>query len=380
MIELAQIMRQFAPTYLKKFGHRIPGIHQKAIHDIIYCRTPKMGGNTYYCDHCQTFHYSYHSCRNRNCNKCQRELAEQWLKKAEDLLLPVDHFMVTFTLPQELRSLARSHQRVFYHLLMKCAADALQTLCYDPKYVGGLPAMLAVLHTWGRDLSYHPHVHFIVAAGGLLEIENIWLTRQARYLVPVQALSIIFRAKFRYALKKQAPDIYQTIDKTVWKQEWVLHSKSIGRGEHALKYLAQYIFRPAISNKRFLNLESGEVTFKYQESSTMIWKTMTLDAQEFIRRYLQHVLTKGFVKVRYYGLYSHRHRQKLGQLKKQMGEANMQNYENTNQNKAPKPLTCPRCGRTLLLLGEVLRGGLWPKAPPFIYSRSDHNKKGKIYQ
>lgn len=380
MIELAQIMRQFAPAYIKKFGHRIPGIHQKAIHDIIYCRTPKMGGNTYYCDHCQTFHYSYHSCGNRNCNKCQNELAEQWLQKAEDLLLPVNHFMVTFTLPKQLRSLARTHQRLLYHLLMKCAADALQTLCYDPKYVGGLPAMLALLHTWGRDLSYHPHVHFIVAAGTLLEIENIWLTCQARYLVPVQALSIIFRAKFLYVLKKQASDIYQTIDKSVWKQEWVVHSKSIGRGEYALKYLAQYIFRPAISNKRILNLERGEVTFKYQESSNMTWKTMTLNVLEFIRRYLQHVLPKGFVKIRYYGLYSHRHHETRKQLRKQVGKPDSQEQEKTKRDKSPQSLTCPYCGRGLLLLGEIRRGGLWPKAPPPVSGQYGSNEKEKIYQ
>ena len=380
MIELAQIMRQFAPAYLKKFGHRIPGIHQKAIHDIIDCRTPQMGGNTYYCDHCQTFHYSYHSCGNRNCNKCQNELAQQWLKKAEDLLLPVDHFMVTFTLPYQLRFLTRIHQRLFYHLLMKCAAEALQTLAYDSNYVGGLLAMLAVIHTWGRDLSYHPHVHFIVAAGGLLEIENIWLTSQARYLVPVEALSIIFRAKFRDALKKEDSDIFHTIDKSIWKQKWVVHSKSIGRGEHALKYLAQYIFRPAISNKRLLNLESGKVTFKYQESSTMRWKTMTLDAQEFIRRYLQHVLPKGFVKVRYYGLYSHRHRQTLEQLKKQMGEANRQNHENTRQNKASKPLTCPHCGHILTFLSAMPKGSSWPKAPPPAYDLSGENKNERRYR
>lgn len=366
MIELAQIMRQFAPAYLKKFGHRIPGIHQKAIHDIIYCRTPQMGGNTYYCDHCQSFHYSYHSCGNRNCNKCQNELAAQWLKKTEDLLLPVDHFMVTFTLPQPLRPLARRHQKLFYHLLMKSAADALQTLSRDSKYVGGLLAMMAVLHSWGRELSYHPHAHFMVAGGGLLETENIWLPCRPRYLVPVEALSVIFRAQFRDALKKEAPAIFSSIDERLWKQAWVVHSKSVGRGEHALKYLAQYIFRPAISNKRIMNLEKGKVTFRYRDSSTMRWKTMTLDALEFIRRYLQHVLPKGFVKVRYYGLYSHRHRQTLQQLKEQMGKAHTQKHEKIHHSKVPRPLTCPRCGRTLLLLRKVPRGGLWPKAPPMV--------------
>jgi len=178
----------------------------------------------------------------------------------------------------------------------------------------------------------------------------------------------------------KATDIYQTIDKSVWKQKWVVHSKSIGRGEYALKYLAQYIFRPAISNKHILNLESGKVTFKYQESSNMTWKTMTLNVLEFIRRYLQHVLPKGFVKIRYYGLYSHRHLETRKQLRKQVGEPDSQEQENTKRDKSSQSLTCPYCGRVLLLLGEIRRGGLWPKAPPLFSGQYGSNEKEKIYQ
>ena len=377
MIELADIMRQFAPLYLNEFKHRIPGIHKKAIRDIISCRTSQMGGKVYYCGRCQTFHYSYHSCGNRNCNKCQNELAGKWLERADSLLLPLDHFMVTFTLPQQLRALARSHQKLIYHLLMKCAADALQTLARDSKYVGGLLAMMAVLHTWARDLSYHPHAHFIVASGGLLKKENVWLPSRPGYLVPVKALSTIFRAKFRDALQKESPNMFQTIDGLTWNADWVVHSKSIGRGTYALKYLAQYIFRPAISNKRILHLENGYVTFHYQESGTRLWKAMTLKASEFIRRYLQHVLPKGFVKVRYYGLYSRRHRHILQQLRKQMGEAHTRYHETVQEHNHVKLMTCPRCGAALFFWQEVPRGGYWPNGPPVTNTHAPKVPGGK---
>lgn len=222
--------------------------------------------------------------------------------------------MVTVTLPGELRRMARSHQRLFYGLLMKCAGESLQSLGWDSRFVGGRLAMMGVLHTWGRDLSYHPHVHMIVAGGGLWPDEELWLQARQEFLMPVKALSKIVAAKFRDGLKNQAPELYGLVDPSLWGSPWVVHCQPVGSGEAALKYLATYIFRPAISNGRMVSLEDGIVSFRYQCSHTRRWQVCRVDALEFIRRYLQHTLPHGFVKVRYYGLYAHRHREQLRRL------------------------------------------------------------------
>lgn len=356
----------------------MPAIHRKAIDDILACRTPAMGGTTYHCPDCDHYHYSYHSCGNRNCNKCGNERAQDWLIKAGSLLLPVDHFMVTFTLPGELRQMARSHQRLFYGLLMSCAAASLQTLGWDSRFVGGQLAMMGVLHTWGRDLSYHPHVHMIVAGGGLWTDEELWLEARPDFLVPVKALSRIIAAKFRDGLKKQAPELFGEVDSAVWRGSWVVHSQppTGGKGQPALKYLAQYIFRPAISNGRLVELhDDGTVSFRYQDSQTKRWKICRLNAVEFIRRYLQHVLPRGFVKIRYYGLYAHRHRERLGRLRQNLelpagespfssGELSVQVETPPSEPLAPAHATCRCCGRPMLVVATIPRGGPWPKAPP----------------
>jgi len=376
-IELAEVMRAFSGQYLSAYGARIPLVHRKAIHDITACRTPKMGGTTFLCPDCRSYHYSYHSCGNRNCNKCQNQRAQHWLDQAGLLLLPVEHFMVTFTLPEPLRSVARSRQKLCYGLLMRCAAEALQSLGYDPAWVGGQLAMMGVLHSWSRDLNYHPHVHMIVAGGGLWPAEELWLQARKDFLMPARALSPVFAAKFRDGLKKSSPEVYAMMAPKVWKNPWVVHIQNIGTGEHALKYLAQYIFRPAISNKRILEMSDGKVSFGYRDSKTRKWRTMRLEAMEFIRRYLQHVLPRGFVKVRYYGLYAHRNRTILQKIAAKMvpgatpirQESTAGGQSRQLRNDAPKPATapshrCPCCGEPMVVVSVVRRGGGWPMAPP----------------
>ena len=363
----------------------MPAIHRKAIGDITACRTPAMGGAIYYCQDCDRWQYRYHSCGNRNCNKCGNERAQDWLEKTGSLLLQVDHFMVTFTLPGDLRRMARSHQKLFYGLLMNCSAASLQTLGWDSRFVGGQLAMMGVLHTWGRDLSYHPHVHMIVAGGGLWKDEGlhlrqgyegqVWLASRTDFLVPVKALSVIFAAKFRDGLKKQAPELFGEIDPSLWRGSWVVHSQPVGNGQPALKYLAQYVFRPAISNGRLLSLANGIVSFRYQDSQTKQWKICQLEAIEFIRRYLQHVLPRGFVKVRYYGLYGHRHRERLNLLRQKLtqpaGDSSSPSAGPSDQveNTPSQPLAlnhaaCRCCGRPMFVVAAIPRGGSWPKAPP----------------
>jgi len=387
-IELADVMRAFSGQYLSTYGERMPLVHQKALEDITACRTPKMGGTTFLCPGCQKYHYSYHSCGNRNCNKCQNQRAQNWLDQTGQLLLPVEHFMVTFTLPEPLRALARSHQKLFYGLLMRCAAEALQSLGYDPAWVGGQLAMMGVLHSWSRDLNYHPHVHMIVAGGGLWPVEKLWLQARKDFLMPSKALSPVFAAKFRDGLKKNAPEVFAMSNPRVWKSPWVVHIQNIGNAEHALKYLAQYIFRPAISNKRIVMMADGIVSFSYRDSKTGKWRKMRLQALEFIRRYLQHVLPRGFVKVRYYGLYAHRNRNILHKMAGKMTQNGVSTGDESAPEEgsprqarvdddAPQPVTvpspeCPCCGEPMVVVSVVRRGGIWPKAPP------DGKKSGLI--
>lgn len=373
-VEVARVMRVYGSQYLQFYGDRMPAVHRKAMADMLACRTPAMGGTTYYCSSCDHYHYSYHSCGNRNCNKCGNERAQHWLEQTGKLLLPVDHFMVTFTLPGTLRQTARSHQKLFYGLLMSCAAASLQSLGWDPRFVGGKLAMMGVLHTWTRDLNYHPHVHMIVAGGGLWPDEGLWLESRRDFLVPVKALSVIFAARFRDGLKKQAPDLYAEFDPSVWASPWVVHCQSVGKGQAALKYLARYIFRPAISNGRLVSMAGGKVTFRWQHSQSNQWKITTLDAIEFIRRYLQHVLPRRFVKVRYYGVYAHRHRQVLDRLHRQLSPQTADTLNPETDQKIPDGETmepvranapaCPCCGKSMRMIEHIPRGGPWPNAPP----------------
>jgi hypothetical protein len=282
--ELAEIFRQYGPPYRDKFKGRIPASHLQAMAAIEQCRTEALGGHVYTCEDCAQSRYSYHSCKNRHCPKCQNDAGQQWLARQTELLLPVPYFMVTFTLPEGLRTLARTNQRQVYDLLFQTSAAALQTLAADPRFVGGQLGFLGVLQTWSRDLTYHPHVHYLVPGGGLSADGQTWLRARNAFFVHVKPLSRLFRAKFRAAL--QQTGLTGQVPPLVWRQEWVVHCQPVGTGETALTYLAPYIFRVALSNRRILKLQDGQVTFRYRESNTRRWKTATLPAEEFIRRSL----------------------------------------------------------------------------------------------
>jgi hypothetical protein len=302
MNTLAEIIRQYGVAYEVQYRERLLPSHRRALRDIVQCRTAALGGHVYHCDHCAVTHYQYHSCQNRHCPQCQHHQGQAWLEQQQAALLPVPYFMVTFTLPAALHEVARRHQKVVYNILFRTSAAALQKLAGDPRYVGGQIGMIGVLHTWGRNLSYHPHVHYLVPAGGLSVDGEQWLPARNTFLVPVKALSVIFRAKFRDALKRAG--LFEQVPTEVWQLQWVTHCQPVDKGQKALGYLASYIFRVAISNRRILKLADGKVTFRYRASDTGCWQTCTLSAEEFLRRFLQHVLPKGFVKVRYYGLFS----------------------------------------------------------------------------
>lgn len=363
MSTLADIFRLFGLAYIEKFSDKIPLAHLKVIEDITACRTEALGGQVFYCEHCQQYHYSYHSCGNRHCNKCQNDRAGEWLQEKTNMLLPVSHFLVTFTLPDALRRIARSHQKLFYKLLFKCAAGALQTLAQDFKYLGGIIGMLGILHTWGRELCYHPHVHFIVPGLAYFKEGDALLFAKENFLLPVKAASIIFRAKFRDALNKEDAKLFNSIPVQTWKQDWVVHCENVGSGEAAFKYLANYVFRVAISNNRICKMENGKVSFKYQDSNSKLWKTMTLDALEFMRRFLQHVLPKGFMKVRYYGFWASANKHLLKRIRELLHVREEQQPIQTS-NRKTEPMRCPTCQHILIFIAEVKPGGHWTHAPP----------------
>lgn len=357
MVELADILRRYGSQYRAKYGDRMPPSHRKAMRDIERCRTVELGGHMYTCEECDETHYLYHSCRNRHCPKCQSEKAQQWLEKQQDLLLPVRYFMLTFTLPDQLRRLARSHQKLFYDLLFRCSAAATQKLAQDPRLVG-------VLHTWSRNLIYHPHVHYLVPGGGLAEDGSTWLPAGKRFFLPVKALSRIFRAKFHDALRKT--DYFDDIPPDVWAKEWIVHCQPVGTGLGAFKYLAPYIFRVAISNNRILKLANGQVTFRYRATDTGKLRTSTLPAEEFIRRFLQHVLPRGFVKVRYYGFLAPGCRKRLAALHQQLGYLSpvsstpgsgdtVASSDVATSNYVP---LCPSCGRPIRRRSTIRPGGI----------------------
>ena len=368
MLEVADILRRYGREYLQKFGPTIPARHRRAFQDILHCRTPAMGGHVFSCDHCHHQVYSYHSCRNRSCPKCHGDDTERWLEHRDKELLPVAYFHVVFTLPQELRSQVRSHQKILYGVLMKAAAKALIKLAADPHYVGGRIGVLALLHTWTRTLVYHPHIHCLVPAGGVSDKQQ-WLPARPDYLVPVKALSRIFRGMFRDLVAQELPDLI--IPEGAWNKEWVVYCKPTLQGaQKVLRYLGRYVYRVAIANSRILSLDDGKVIFRYQKCGATSWKTMTLLAQEFIRRFLQHVLPKGVHKVRYYGLWNPSQRRLLNQVRVVLArDARIQTTPETNlpdeeasARSIPEGKTCPQCGQgRLVCIGHIPRSR---RAPP----------------
>lgn len=306
MPDLAEIVRRHGPEYLARFGDTMPKSHRRALEAIERCRTPANGGHRYLCAECGRGHYGFHSCNHRACPQCGGAEAKEWLEGQCARLLPAPYFMVTFTLPAELRDLCRSNQELFYKVLFNESAGALKEVAAERKHLGAELGFLGVLHTWTRQLHYHPHVHYIVPGGGLREDGSKWRKcRRVRnnepYLLPVRVLSARYRDRCRERLKAGAPDLYADIPESTWERDWVVHSLHVGGGLQALMYLSAYVLRTALSNKRLLSDQDGVITFGYTESGTNLRKTCALPEQEFLRRYLQHVLPSGCHKVRYFG-------------------------------------------------------------------------------
>jgi hypothetical protein len=300
MMELAEVFRQYGPAYVQKFGRAMPASHRRVLEVLQRCRSGQLGYALYRCTACQKWQAVPRSCGNRHCPGCQQHKTQQWLDKQVQRRLPCPYFLVTFTVPQELRRLIRSNQRVAYEAMFQSSVAALRTLATDERYLGAVKlGLLAVLHTWGRTLDYHPHIHMLVPAGGLSGDAGQWRATGSLFLLPVKALSVIYRNQMRDALRAAGLD--GQVDSTIWDSDWVVHCQPVGNGEHCLRYLARYVFRVAISNQRILSCDEGRVVFLYRKAGSRRWRRMTLDAMEFLRRFLQHVLPSGFLRVRHYG-------------------------------------------------------------------------------
>jgi hypothetical protein len=303
-VDLADVVRQFRSAYASQYGPAMMPSQKKALADIAACCTPELGGRLYRCEDCHESFWRYHCCRNRACPKCHATQTRQWIEKRQAELLPCDYFHAVVTVPPELHATLRLHQKSLYGLLMQVAARAVKELCAQKRHLGALPGLLAVLHTWNGQLGYHPHVHLLITGGGITPDGQHWEPARGEFLVPVAVLSRKVAALFRDALKAKMPEVFADIPGTVWQREWVSFCKHYGHGNDAvLNYLSRYVFRTAISNARILSMDPTHVTFRWKDRRAGAWRKVRLPGVDFLRRFLQHVLPRGFHKVRYYGLW-----------------------------------------------------------------------------
>jgi len=321
ILELGEIVRQHGHSYVATHG--ATPAQQAVLHALARCRTAALGGHLEACDRCGHRRAVYHSCRNRHCPKCQALAASDWLDARRADLLPVEYFHVVFTLPHELCPLALHRPRVVYDLLFRAATETLAAFGRDPRYFagdsGGTLGITAILHTWGQNLSLHPHLHCVVTGGGLsADGQRFVRPRHKGFLFPVRALAKVFRGKFLAGLRRafEAGELGDDVStpklcETLRRLDWVVYAKPPFAGpERVLAYLGHYTHRIAVSNHRLLSLEQGCVAFRYRDHADgNRQKVLRLEVNEFLRRFLLHALPKGFVRIRHYGLFANRHRQ-----------------------------------------------------------------------
>jgi len=357
---IADIFREYGHEYLDIYNESIPGSHRKVIEAIIKCRTEAYGVDVYGCEQCGKSMVVFRSCGNRHCPTCQNHKTRQWLERQLDRELPGHHFMITFTVPEQLRRFIRSHQRIAYTALFAASSAALKKLSADEKFVGGdCPGFFGVLHTWGRQLEYHPHLHYIVPGGAFDKESGNWHSSRIDFYVPVPALSKIFRAKFRDEMKKSG--LFDQINPIVWSMDWNVNCQAVGSSEASLKYLAPYVFKVAITDSRVVRVEDRKVFFRYKKLRSSRWRTMTLEVMEFIRRYLQHVLPAGFMKIRYYGFMGSGSLVTLDDIRAAI-ELSLDFFVECRQvpknQEKPSP-HCPHCGGKLKYWYSIRSHELW---------------------
>ena len=325
-LEVAEVFRQYGERFLSRWGHTVSASQRKALHDLGACRTAALGGRLEQCDSCAHRVIAFNSCRNRHCPKCQSRARDRWLAKQAQELLPVPYCHVVFTVPKALAPLGLQNQRRFYALLFRAVAETLLTIAADRRHLGARLGFLAVLHTWSQNLRHHPHVHCLVPAGGLALDGSRWIPCRPKFFLPVRVLSCLFQKKllaflraafvqgklqFHGQLRALAdPALFHSWLAQLGEPEWVVYAKPPLQGpQQVLKYLARYTHRVAISNGRLVSLAGDRVSFRWRDSKDgKRLKIMTLEAVEFIRRFLLHVLPAGFVKIRHFGFLANRNR------------------------------------------------------------------------
>ena len=392
MVALSDVFRRFADDYLSAHGASLLASHRRAIADILACRTPALGGHLWRCACCSAEVYSYHSCKNRSCPRCHSTETERWLAARRAELLPCPYFHVTVTVPAELRimpkaclrhDVLRANQQDGYAALMQAAAEAIVELARNRRHVGGTVGVLAVLHTWTQTLVYHPHVHCLVTGGGVSDDGRDWHPARHGFLVPTRPLALLVRAKVEAALRKRRPDL--VLPAAAWRKPWVVHCTPWGDGvgghgaEAVLAYLARYVFRIAITESRIVGLDDAGVTIRHKDRASGRWCRTRLDGHEFMRRFLQHVLPKGFHKVRYYGLWHPSRRQQADRARQlltlQSASAPRAQSPLLPLSAAPEPTPaaaarprlCPGCQSGHLVL--VRRLPRPPRDPRLLYPR-----------
>jgi hypothetical protein len=359
MIELADVIRRHAPEYLRRGGSGVPPPHRQALRALQRCRTPALGGHIYRCTECRSTHFGWHSCNHRSCPKCGGADAQAWRERHQRDLLPVPYFLITFTVPEELRTLFLRHPRLCYSLLFAECAGTLQEIAAHPKHLGAELGMIGVLHTWTRQLSYHPHVHYIVPGGGLRPDGKRWrkcrtLKDGSHFLLPVQVLSRRFRTRLAARLRADAPELYRAVPRAVWEKEWVVHSQPAGRGHEAIGYLARYVQSTALGGKAILADDARGVTFTYTDSATGERRKLTLEPMEFLRRVLSHVLPDGLHKVRYFGWLHQKARKRLSQVQTLLAVPILLTHPTPPE--PPLHLRCPHCRAfALQIVGRLPR-------------------------
>ena len=381
-LEVADVFRSHGPAYRESHGQSMPLRQLRAMRAIELCRTARLGGHVDKCDHCGALRVSYNSCRNRHCPKCQGLDKERWLEARKRDLLPTRYFHVVFTLPASLRPLALRNQRALYNILFRAASETLKTLTQDPRHLGAEVGFIAVLHTWSQTLIDHPHLHCIVTGGGLSPDETEWIPCKKDFFLPVKIISRLFRGKFIAYLKQarqkgklkfpgkighmKENGSFNNLVSELYKQEWVVYCKPpFSNAETVMDYLGRYTHRVAISNDRVVKMQGDQVTFRYRDrNDNDTIKYMTLHAQEFIRRFLMHILPDGFMKIRHYGILSNRNRHtKLVEAKTLLGVKNpdtSQEAKETWQDLLTRitgrdPRICPHCGKGRMVLKELLK-------------------------
>jgi Putative transposase/Transposase zinc-binding domain len=372
-LEVADVFRQYGKEFLDQWGHTLSPQQLRAFRDISACRTAALGTQVEQCDHCGHQVIAYRSCRNRHCPKCHSRTRDEWLQERAKELLPVPYCHVVFTLPSELAPLALQNPRVLYALLFRAVSESLLEMAADPKRLGAKIGFLAVLHTWTQRLEHHPHIHCVVPAGGLSSDQQRWVPCRKKFFLPVKPLGRLFRRKFldyledafaqgelmfHGRLRELAhPVVFANLISSLRDRDWVVYAKPpFGTPDQVLRYLARYTHRVAISNGRLVRSQDGRVYFKWRDSrdGNQIKET-SLEAVEFIRRFLLHVLPTGFVKIRHFGLLSNRNRKAMIRRCREL----LPSLETANISVVvPRQRICPNCNVGQMHVVE------WCHSPP----------------